>query len=92
VAAPEFRAVMLEERRDRLDADRLEAEVLAVIDGPARRTPELGALIIERTDLVEVRPADSATTEHPGLQIRHADELGTCRADPAPLLLANRSC
>ena len=49
---PEFREVMLEGRRVELDEQRLEAEVLDVIDGLARDTPELGALIIECTDVV----------------------------------------
>jgi hypothetical protein len=49
---PEFREVMLEGRRVELDVQRLEAEVLEVIDDLARDTPELGALIIECTDVV----------------------------------------
>lgn len=49
---PEFREVMMEGRRVELDVQRLEAEVLEVIDGLARDTPELGALIIECTDVV----------------------------------------
>ncbi|MEU2615701.1 aspartate/glutamate racemase family protein [Micromonospora sp. NPDC007271] len=49
---PEFREVMLEGRRDRLDVDRLAAEVDARVDALARAHPELGALLIECTDLV----------------------------------------
>lgn len=49
---PEFREVMLEGRRDALDVDRLEAEVLERVDGLARAHPDLGALVIECTDLV----------------------------------------
>ncbi|HJQ01574.1 MAG TPA: aspartate/glutamate racemase family protein [Jatrophihabitans sp.] len=49
---PEFREVMLEGRRVELNEQRLEAEVLEVIDGLARDTPELGALILECTDVV----------------------------------------
>lgn len=49
---PEFREVMLEGRRAELDVSRLEAEVLGVVDGLARAHPDLGALVIECTDLV----------------------------------------
>ncbi|MFI0794403.1 aspartate/glutamate racemase family protein [Micromonospora rubida] len=49
---PEFREVMLEGRRDALDADRLEREVLDRVDRLAGAHPDLGALVIECTDLV----------------------------------------
>ncbi|SBT44265.1 aspartate/glutamate racemase family protein [Micromonospora narathiwatensis] len=49
---PEFREVMLEGRRDRLDVDRLAAEVDDRVDALARTHPDLGALVIECTDLV----------------------------------------
>ncbi|MEU8054245.1 aspartate/glutamate racemase family protein [Micromonospora haikouensis] len=49
---PEFTEVMLEGRRDALDADRLEREVLDRVDRLAGAHPELGALVIECTDLV----------------------------------------
>jgi len=49
---PEFREVMLEARRAKLDADRLEGEVLSVVERMARDTSDLGALVIECTDLV----------------------------------------
>jgi hypothetical protein len=49
---PEFREVMLEGRRDGLDAGRLEREVLGEVDRLARDNPDLGALVIECTDLV----------------------------------------
>jgi len=49
---PEFREVMLEARRNDLDADRLEGEVLAAVDQLARDNADLGALVIECTDLV----------------------------------------
>ncbi|MFE9204324.1 aspartate/glutamate racemase family protein [Micromonospora sp. NPDC007230] len=48
----EFREVMLEGRRDTLDVDRLAAEVDDQVDALARAHPELGALVIECTDLV----------------------------------------
>ncbi len=49
---PEFREVMLEGRRDRLDVDRLAAEVDGRVDALARAHPDLRALVIECTDLV----------------------------------------
>lgn len=51
-AYPEFREVILEGRRTELDADRLGREVLAEVEGLAAAHPELGALVIECTDLV----------------------------------------
>jgi len=47
----EFREVILEGRRNTLDVDRLEAEVLDVVDVLAKEHPEMGALVIECTDL-----------------------------------------
>ncbi|PZS25748.1 MAG: hypothetical protein DLM58_21905 [Pseudonocardiales bacterium] len=47
---PEFREVMLEGRRVELDVARLEAEVLSAVDAFA--DADLGALVIECTDLV----------------------------------------
>jgi hypothetical protein len=49
---PEFREVMLEGRRDELDVDRLRCEVLAEVERLAKDNPDLGALVIECTDLV----------------------------------------
>ncbi len=49
---PEFREVMLEGRRVELDVERLRAEVVAEIDQLAADNPDMGALIIECTDLV----------------------------------------
>lgn len=49
---PEFREVMLEGRRNELDVDRLRQEVLAEAGQLAEANPDLGALIIECTDLV----------------------------------------
>ncbi|MFI1194546.1 aspartate/glutamate racemase family protein [Micromonospora sp. NPDC020750] len=49
---PEFREVMLEGRRDALDVDRLGREVLDRVDRLAEAHPDLGALVIECTDLV----------------------------------------
>lgn len=49
---PEFREVMLEGRRSELDADRLGREVMSVVEQLARENPDMGALVIECTDLV----------------------------------------
>jgi aspartate/glutamate racemase len=49
---PEFREVILQALRVELDADRLEREVLGVVDRLARDNADLGALVIECTDLV----------------------------------------
>lgn len=49
---PEFREVMLEGRRTELNVDRLGQEVLAQACQLAEANPDLGALIIECTDLV----------------------------------------
>jgi hypothetical protein len=48
----EFREVMLEGRRVELDADRLGHEVSNQVEKLARDNPDMGALIIECTDLV----------------------------------------
>jgi Asp/Glu/hydantoin racemase len=51
-AQPEFREVMMEARRDALDAGRLRDEVLGVAENLMRDSPDVGALVIECTDLV----------------------------------------
>jgi Asp/Glu/hydantoin racemase len=51
-SSTEFREVMLEGRRVELDAERLQADVLHQVDQLARANPDLGALVIECTDLV----------------------------------------
>jgi hypothetical protein len=48
---PEFREVMLQGRRDELDVGRLEREVMSQVTTLAAGNPDLGALIIECTDL-----------------------------------------
>jgi hypothetical protein len=48
----EFREVMMEGRRLELDVPRLEREVMAEVDALARANPDLGAMVIECTDLV----------------------------------------
>jgi len=49
---PEFREVVLDGRRDEIDADRLERETLREVDRLVRDNPDLGAIVIECTDLV----------------------------------------
>ena len=49
--APEFREVILEGRRSRLDVACLRAEVLSVVDDMRQTHDDIGALIIECTDL-----------------------------------------
>ncbi|MFE3054621.1 aspartate/glutamate racemase family protein [Nocardia sp. NPDC059239] len=54
---PEFREVILEGRRSDLDVDRLGREVLDEVERMAAHNPDMGALIIECTDLVPYRHA-----------------------------------
>ncbi|MEU3167448.1 aspartate/glutamate racemase family protein [Streptosporangium sp. NPDC006930] len=49
---PEFREVMLEGRRAELDVDRLGREVLGQTERLAKENPDMGALVIECTDVV----------------------------------------
>ncbi|HEY0167453.1 MAG TPA: aspartate/glutamate racemase family protein [Jatrophihabitans sp.] len=51
-SSTEFREVMLEGRRVELDVERLKADVLSQVEELARANPDLGALVIECTDLV----------------------------------------
>jgi aspartate/glutamate racemase len=48
---PEFCDVIIHERRNELDMDKLEREVLSVVDVLIKQHPEMGALVIECTDL-----------------------------------------
>ncbi|MEU4580248.1 aspartate/glutamate racemase family protein [Nonomuraea sp. ATR24] len=66
---PEFREVMLEGRRDALDADRLEREVLGQVRRLAKDNPDMGALLIECTDLVPFAHAIQAETGLPVFDI-----------------------
>jgi len=47
----EFCAVVINGSRIELDVDRLEVEVISVVEGLAQEHPEMGALVIECTDL-----------------------------------------
>jgi len=57
---PEFCEVILEGRRAELDVGRLRDEVVGEAERLARANPELGALIIECTDLVPFAQAIQA--------------------------------
>lgn len=66
---PEFREVMLEGRRVELDVARLESEVLAEADALASAHDDLGAIVIECTDLVPFAHAIQARTGLPVFDI-----------------------
>ncbi len=66
---PEFREVVLEGRRAELDADRLGREVLHVVDVLAGDNPDLGAVVIECTDLVPFSHSIQARTGLPVFDI-----------------------
>src|SRR6266705_4370452 len=66
---PEFREVIMEGRRVELDTGRLRAEVLGEAERLARENPELGALIIECTDLVPFAHAIQASIGVPVFDI-----------------------
>ncbi|MGH3760772.1 aspartate/glutamate racemase family protein [Actinophytocola sp.] len=72
---PEFREVILEARRADLDAGRLEREVLSVVDRLARDNPDLGALVIECTDLVPFARAIQERLRLPVFDIVSLTEL-----------------
>jgi hypothetical protein len=66
---PEFREVILEGRRTELDAGRLRGEVLTEAGRLARDNPDMGALIIECTDLVPFAHAIQARAGVPVFDI-----------------------
>ncbi|MFI6602424.1 aspartate/glutamate racemase family protein [Nonomuraea sp. NPDC050536] len=66
---PEFREVMLEGRRDTLDVARLEGEVLGQVEQLAKDNPDMGALLIECTDLVPFAHAIQAAIGLPVFDI-----------------------
>ncbi|MBB2915381.1 hypothetical protein FHS43_006701 [Streptosporangium becharense] len=72
---PEFREVMLEGRRAELDADRLGREVLGQAERLARDNPDLGALVIECTDLVPFTHAIQARIGVPVFDIVTLTEM-----------------
>ena len=71
----EFREVMLEARRPDLDTDRLEREVLGVVERMAGEHADLGALVIECTDLVPFAHAIQARLGLPVFDIVTLTEM-----------------
>jgi Asp/Glu/hydantoin racemase len=74
-AQPEFREVILEARRPDLDAGRLEREVLSVAGQLVRASPDIGALVIECTDLTPFAHAIQARTHLPVFDIVTLTEM-----------------
>ena len=72
---PEFREVMLQGRRAELDVDRLGREVLGVAEQLARDNPDLGAMVIECTDLVPFAHAIQARVGVPVFDIVTLTEM-----------------
>lgn len=72
---PEFREVLLEGRRDDLDAPRLEHEVLTQAERLAKDNPEMGALLLECTDLVPFAHAIQARIGLPVFDIVTLTEM-----------------
>jgi len=72
---PEFREVVLEGRRHELDRDRLGREVLSEVDRLARAHPDMGALVIECTDLVPFAHAIQARVGVPVFDIVTLTEM-----------------
>lgn len=72
---PEFREVVLQGRRVELDVDRLRREVLAEVEQLARDNPDLGALVIECTDLVPFAHAVQARIGVPVFDIVTLTEM-----------------
>lgn len=68
-SSTEFREVMLEGRRVELDIERLQADVLGQVEELARANPDLGALVIECTDLVPFAHAIQQRLELPVFDI-----------------------
>jgi Asp/Glu/Hydantoin racemase len=66
---PEFREVILEGKRDDLDPRRMGEEVFRVADGLLRDHPDVGALVLECTDLVPFAHGLQARTGVPVFDI-----------------------
>jgi Asp/Glu/hydantoin racemase len=66
---PEFREVVLDGKRDEIDADRLERETLEEVDHLMRDNPDVGAIVIECTDLVPFAHAIQARAGVPVFDI-----------------------
>jgi hypothetical protein len=72
---PEFREVILEGRRDRLDATALRAETLTEACRLATRHPAMGALVLECTDLAPFSYAIQASLRIPVFDIVTLTEM-----------------
>lgn len=72
---PEFREVILEGRRNELDGDRLAREVLSEAERLAAAEPDVGALVIECTDLVPFAHAIQARLGVPVFDIVTLTEM-----------------
>lgn len=72
---PEFREVILEGRRAELDADLLRHEVLTRVEQLIHDNPDMGALIIECTDLVPFAHSIQARTGVPVFDIVTLTEM-----------------
>lgn len=72
---PEFREVMLEARRDELDAGRLCGEVLTVAERLVVDNPDIGAILLECTDLAPFAYAIQELTGLPVFDIVTLTEL-----------------
>jgi hypothetical protein len=72
---PEFREVILEGRRADLDAGRLGQEVLGVAEDLVRGNPDIGALVLECTDLVPFAHAIQARVGLPVFDIVTLTEM-----------------
>jgi hypothetical protein len=66
---PEFREVILEGKRDDLDPQRLGREVVGAAERLVRANPDVGALVLECTDLVPFACDIQARTELPVFDI-----------------------
>jgi Asp/Glu/hydantoin racemase len=85
----EFREVILEGRRDRLDAAALRAETLAQARWLAARNPAMGALVLECTDLAPFSHAIQASLGIPVFDIVTLTELVHWSLAPAPAAQSN---
>lgn len=74
-AQPEFREVILEARRPDLDAERLQREVLSVARQLVHTSPDIGALVIECTDLAPFAHAIQAHARVPVFDIVTLTEM-----------------
>jgi hypothetical protein len=72
---PEFREVILEGQRDDLDPGRMGDEVVGVAEGLRRDHPDVGALVLECTDLVPFAHDIQARTGLPVFDIVTLTEL-----------------